>query len=423
MILSSRYSSVATTTTSAAANHNIGEYNTAKTTTHLPNPFSKDSLLYIENPQLDAFAACLMIMDDNRRLIEWLAYHYFALPLRHLVVLVDGPSTTSPHAILDRWRPYMNIQVWNETRLSDPTVRSNRTAHSAKTAFAKYKARQGVFYRDCASYLQQQNATWTAFHDVDEYAVLNANDPHTPWPRTNATTRIRQPGSILRTLRDVRVHMALHRLPTDENYNGTCITTYRRNIGFVQTTRHSSHVRTNHTTTTTTAPPDVVLRPHERFFDTIRFRHYGRTLIGKSFFNVKHLNVTSRQAGYWHNYGRMGAHRVLPWCPSPWPKTPHWIIMNHYLGDSWQEVSRHRPHDPRFQYETEQFQGQKKQQEWIQEARISLGTDDTLRFWVTDFIQYMGVERARTLLAPEMKANQVRLDSTHHTVRGNMERF
>ena len=27
--------------------------------------------LYIENPNQDAFAACLMIMDDNRRLIEY----------------------------------------------------------------------------------------------------------------------------------------------------------------------------------------------------------------------------------------------------------------------------------------------------------------------------------------------------------------
>lgn len=54
-----------------------------------------DDPLHIENPNQDAFAACLMIMDDNRRLIEWIPYHYYVLPLRHLVVFVDGPSTVS----------------------------------------------------------------------------------------------------------------------------------------------------------------------------------------------------------------------------------------------------------------------------------------------------------------------------------------
>jgi hypothetical protein len=36
-----------------------------------------------------SFSACLLIMDDNHRLSEWIAYHHFALPLRHLVVTVD----------------------------------------------------------------------------------------------------------------------------------------------------------------------------------------------------------------------------------------------------------------------------------------------------------------------------------------------
>ena len=37
----------------------------------------------------EAFSACMLVMDDNHRLTEWLAYHYHVLPLRYLVVAVD----------------------------------------------------------------------------------------------------------------------------------------------------------------------------------------------------------------------------------------------------------------------------------------------------------------------------------------------
>jgi hypothetical protein len=33
-----------------------------------------------------AFSSCLLVMDDNHRLTEWLAYHYHVLPLRYMVV-------------------------------------------------------------------------------------------------------------------------------------------------------------------------------------------------------------------------------------------------------------------------------------------------------------------------------------------------
>lgn len=41
----------------------------------------------------ESFAACLIVMDDNHRLVEWLAYHYWALPLRRLVIAVDPVRT------------------------------------------------------------------------------------------------------------------------------------------------------------------------------------------------------------------------------------------------------------------------------------------------------------------------------------------
>jgi hypothetical protein len=45
----------------------------------------------IPNPPVPAdgystFSSCLLVMDDNHRLTEWLAYHYHVLPLRYMVV-------------------------------------------------------------------------------------------------------------------------------------------------------------------------------------------------------------------------------------------------------------------------------------------------------------------------------------------------
>jgi hypothetical protein len=57
----------------------------------------------------DDFSACLLVMDDNHYLIEWLAYHYHALNLQNLILVTDPNSQTSPTAILERWKDLMDI--------------------------------------------------------------------------------------------------------------------------------------------------------------------------------------------------------------------------------------------------------------------------------------------------------------------------
>jgi hypothetical protein len=43
----------------------------------------------VELPIDETFSACILFMDDNPRLVEWLVYHFFALNLREVVVAVD----------------------------------------------------------------------------------------------------------------------------------------------------------------------------------------------------------------------------------------------------------------------------------------------------------------------------------------------
>lgn len=73
----------------------------------------------------DTASACLIIKDDNPRLIEWIAYHYQVLPLRHLVITSDPSSLTSPKEILDRWRRVIHdleITEWDEEDYKFPRL-------------------------------------------------------------------------------------------------------------------------------------------------------------------------------------------------------------------------------------------------------------------------------------------------------------
>jgi len=119
----------------------------------------------------DSFGACLILKDDNHWLVEWLAYHYFALPLRHLVVYVNPESRTSPGHILERWRNRIDVKVWNDDHL--PYGDSKRIPD-------KYRVRtlQNRFLGDCMRWYadnQQESGvpSWIALTDLDEFLGIN----------------------------------------------------------------------------------------------------------------------------------------------------------------------------------------------------------------------------------------------------------
>jgi hypothetical protein len=157
----------------------------------------------------NSVSACLMFMDDNHRLVEWLAYHYFVMPLRHVVVLPDPDSRTSPMVVLERWKPYMTVEVWNDTY----GVNTNDTL----TGHDDLVKRQGYFYSECGLYLRSRNRTWTMFIDVDEFwAIDETNVPD--WKR-----RMREQGAILQLIDELRVL----RKPKKSRYKTDNITLYQ----------------------------------------------------------------------------------------------------------------------------------------------------------------------------------------------------
>ena len=175
----------------------------------------------------ESFSACLLIMDDNHRLSEWIGYHYFAMSLRYLVVAVDPHSKTTPSRILNRWRDRMTIVEWTDYNFTKKRLIIDHTNENHGKKKYKHLTRQVDFYHECTRHLQNHNRTWTSYHgkcifpcfylmlqmqreelllplcctthtvllDVDEFISINSDVV------SHAQELFRQPGSILRMVK------------------------------------------------------------------------------------------------------------------------------------------------------------------------------------------------------------------------------
>ena len=130
-------------------------------------------------------------MDDNHRLEEWLAYHYYIMKLRYVVINIDPFSRTSPQAIVDRWndidtdtntnrndnslhlklnmtivtmtdREYLpnyqeRMQILETERLSTASDQDYQYG-KVKTEYHRYRQRR--FYHACSQHLMEHNKSW-----------------------------------------------------------------------------------------------------------------------------------------------------------------------------------------------------------------------------------------------------------------------
>lgn len=128
------------------------------------------------------FSACLLVMDDNHFLIEWLAYHSFVMPLGHVILAVDPRSRSRPDEVVKRWESHMTIQVWDD---HDYMSESERLMHEryvkqhfgpeifAQPDLITHRARQRLFYYKCMQSMKEQRRGWVLLTDTDEYLHIN----------------------------------------------------------------------------------------------------------------------------------------------------------------------------------------------------------------------------------------------------------
>ena len=337
----------------------------------------------------DSFSACILVMDENHRLPEWLAYHYYALPLRHLIVAVDPHSNTSPSEILNRWQGRMEIIQWTDSDFTDVNLRrrsevGNQSEPSRKTLsrnVALHRKRQSYFYERCAKHWQAQNKTWTTFHDLDEYIVPNSNVLGAELSAQMAA----EPGYVLKAVQQLR--------------NGS----FERPGG--DTTAWTKHFSMNHciplpravisskesnVTDMRFGVPDYI-EPQQ--FDTLRWRYRAASHIGagprdlvKSFLDVSQLapdDFAKSSNPHLPIKRRCRASPNMYYNDAP-------LGFHHYIG-SW-EAYNYRSQDAR-------QGGTRNYDNWKKHALENRGgpTDDG-RPWIQGFVDLVGEEAAKDLL-------------------------
>ena len=113
---------------------------------------------------------CTMVKDENDMLLEWTAYHYHMINLRHLIVCNSKTSTTSPLEVLDRWKDMgLKIEVLKKRDYAPWHCRGRTT----NNWYANYLSDQKCCVETCIRHFKEQNRKWAFFIDPDEYITFN----------------------------------------------------------------------------------------------------------------------------------------------------------------------------------------------------------------------------------------------------------
>jgi hypothetical protein len=318
----------------------------------------------------DAFSACLLVMDDNHRLPEWLAYHYTVMPLRTLIVAVDPHSQTSPVPVLNEWKDRIQIQVWT----NDVFTQNNFKREEGDTVddlHAKHMERQRIFYKVCSRQLQQRGYSWTTFHDTDEYMTISEH------VIPDAPKRLSKSGSVLRFLREIMADVN-GTIPKSQKHfqNRTCITLPRGLYSAVESTESEINAG---------VPPGI----DARRLDTLRFRYraYNRTYrtgLGKSIIDVSKIPPHLLEGDFRAGSAHLPIRKI---CPSAYVDYVLPLGVHHYVGGAETVFVRD---DARQNRKTDKWEEFAHQQDG--------GADDEIRQWLQAFVDLVGLPQAKFLL-------------------------
>lgn len=328
----------------------------------------------------DATAACLLMFDDNLSLVEWIAYHYHTMRLRHVVLLTDPRSTESPVPILERWKTQgLTYEYWDDEARVFPSTAILQGLREAGDLVQLHRHRQSYFYARCMRELKERRQSssaaddddsssdqWLLLTDVDEYVALN---PHATEP-SHRLYRPRLRGNVTYAPAD-----AIWDFLRDEERLPACLHMARRDMVSRESTRDDVNA----------AVPSSL---NATAFYTTRWRHQSaRRITGKCLVNLRAV----RREEIPLQSPRQG-HVPLPrHCPSWGPKYFYTtdntvLIVHHYLGTQTQYQYRD---DPRRDRTTGGF---------AEKQRYPTRVQDTLRSWLPGFVAQVGEDEAQRLL-------------------------
>ena len=321
-------------------------------------------------PPADSFSACVMFKDDTHRLIEWMAYHYHVLPLRRIIIGVDGGSISYPVELATRYADRMKVTLWpKDVFASDRDVHVTERKKNMDAA-NQYIRRQTLFLRKCALQLKQENRGWTIFIDPDEYLLFNYPVGTTPPPTAPeefhnvVLPSVRDEGIVLKFIQQQQ------QLRQSGAYAKPCITVPRMLFG-----SHTDESKTRQNANV----------PH---LDTLRYRSHANrndfksNRLAKTILDVQRLSTVQLE-------NLKNVHSMIPGvCWNPMITNDKSLLkINHYLGSKQSFFYRK---DDRDQY------GRRENYEKF--AHIQDGTDDAITAWYDGFVTTRGHQVAMKLL-------------------------
>jgi hypothetical protein len=121
-------------------------------------------------------AACVLVLDDTIRLLEWVAYHYTVLPLSSLIIGFDPKSSNDSiaeyHAMSENWKDAVGlpIKIWPVNELPKMNISSRKMANQAM--------QQRDFVNSCVHhFIDEGKENWVILTDTDEFLTYNFIKP------------------------------------------------------------------------------------------------------------------------------------------------------------------------------------------------------------------------------------------------------
>jgi hypothetical protein len=342
------------------------------------------------------FSACLLVMDDNHFLIEWLAYHYHFLPLRYVVIAVDPRSRTSPKHVLDRWsngsesdNRMMTIARWSDRHFMPhkllPQHRDVVNENDATAKFVLHRERQRHFYPTCLAALRQANRSWTMVIDIDEYVVLNQNYVYYNETIKRQQQQQQERPALIQAIRNSNQYY---------NYTDTaCITMPRLRFGSYEDNATAGHETSGSSSssinTNNRYAPDGF---RDQDFMTLQWHWRAGVHNRKDNRNPKSMVDVSAIVA---NFSRKDtdAHRPVR---SACPKRNMYImnrdspfVVHHYSGTLEQY---------NFRRDAREGLKQRNEQRYREYQQIHEAHDDTICDWVKSFVKANGFQQSKKWL-------------------------
>jgi hypothetical protein len=322
-----------------------------------------------------SFSACLMFMDDNAHLIEWLAYHYRALPLRRLIVAVDPRSQTSPSEILGRWQGLMEITEWSDVDFMPPTkmdAHKQLKDHEHDELTKLFRQRQEEFYARCMAKLKYEQKTWVALVDTDEYILPNTNSQG-----------------------DYKI-IGYHEKPTDMTVLGTIHRAQRENKDFTTLLEESPCLPMARLTFGVKESEPKEIQESVPFgfdgaeFQTLRWRwHGGRSQKRLNKISKSIIDVSRVDSSLFVPTTHVMVHLpVKEHCNGDdlWILNAFSALVVHHYGGTWEQWSHRK--DTRG----------KRTKDNYEKMKYDKQIDDSVRPWLAGFVNDVGFWKARNLL-------------------------